>query len=76
MNTPYRVIIQPNGWATKRDLAAYYFPARRPEVSVAALRRWILSDTMLQKDLQVAGYRPYARYFTPRQVNIFRHYLS
>ena len=76
MNTPYRVIILPNGWATKRDLAAYYFPARRPEVSVAALRRWILSDTTLLKDLRVAGYRPYSRYFTPRQVNIFRLYLS
>jgi hypothetical protein len=76
MSTQYRVIIQPNGWATKRDLATYYFPARRPEVSVAALRRWILSDTHLRKALQGAGYRPYTRYFTPRQVNVFRHFLS
>lgn len=65
-----------NGWEMNRELAMYYFPARRPEVAVAHLRRWIASDPEMLRDLKRAGYRLYARRFSPRQVRVLAKYLS
>ncbi len=63
-------------WTTKRELAMYYFPDSTPDASVARLRRWIAADAELRKELLAQGYRPFVRAITPRQLRVFRKYLS
>ena len=43
-------------WMARRELAVYFFPNLTPMAAVNRLRRWILSDPRLLRDLVRAGY--------------------
>ncbi len=68
--------VAPRGWWRKRDVAMLYFPSANPNVAVGRLRRWILADRELHRELERAGYRPLCRTFSPAQMRVFRKYLS
>ncbi len=61
---------------TRRQVACQCFSDSRPEIAVARLRRWVHSDPEMRRDMQRAGYRPYSRRFTPKQVDVLRRYFG
>lgn len=63
-------------WMPRRELAVYYFPNITPTAAVNRLRRWIISDPRLLRDLVRAGYQKRQRVFTPQVMRVFRRYFS
>ena len=62
---------------TKRELAKLYFPfTENAESAVANLRNLLKRNEDLMDELLDAGYNPYNKVFTPRQVRIIIHYLG
>lgn len=53
----------------KSELAQMYFPSTvSPETATAHLRQWIRRNRELSHRLELTGYTPTDKYFTPRQV--------
>lgn len=63
-------------YVARRAIATYYFESPTPETAVARMRRWINSDPELRAALEKAGYRPRQRYFTHRQIRVFRRFFG
>jgi hypothetical protein len=62
---------------SKRELARLYFPdTANDESAVANLRNLIRRVNGLGEELKEAGYKPYDKIFTPKQVGILVHYLG
>ena len=62
---------------SKRELARLYFPDTvNDESAVANLRNLIRRVNGLGEELKEAGYKPYDKTFTPKQVGILVHYLG
>ena len=62
---------------SKRELARLYFPDTvNDESAVANLRNLIRRVIGLGEELKEAGYKPYDKIFTPKQVGILVRYLG
>ena len=62
---------------TKRELAKLYFPfTENTKSAVANLRNLLKRNEELMEELQNAGYQPYDKCFTPRQVRLIVEFLG
>ncbi len=52
------------------ELALLYFPKSSKQSASVQLRRWILRNNKLEKELIDAGFKPRQKVLTPKQVEI------
>ena len=61
----------------KSELAMLYFPqSNNPHAAVNHLMSWVNRCTSLRHELEAAGYRKSAKFFTPKEVAKIVDYLG
>lgn len=61
---------------TKAELAHLYNPTVCLKVALQILRRWIVYNLPLLRELEEEGYRARNRLLSPKQVQTIVHYLG
>ena len=60
----------------RRTLAMHYFPSPTAPSAVRRMSRWLADDPSLLHDLEAVGYRSRQRWFTRKQLEVFRLYFG
>ncbi|MBO5677355.1 MAG: DUF4248 domain-containing protein [Bacteroidaceae bacterium] len=60
---------------TRQEIASIIFPSTSTHTSVARLNRWIKQDPILQKALQLAGYKEKSHFLTPKIIRILERFF-
>ncbi len=60
----------------KSDLALLYNPGMCAREAMRTLKRWMLRNENLYKELLEVGYRKSCKILTPREVGVIIHYLG
>ena len=58
------------------EFAMLYFPDRRPETAYRGLSRWIRDCRGLKQKLTAAGWAPFQKVYTPKQVACLIEHLG
>lgn len=58
------------------ELASYYFPGEEKSKCYRKLWSWIKQSETLQSNLNEAGYKPFQKILTPKQVRVIVEHLG
>lgn len=58
------------------EFAQLYFPEQPPSVAYKRMRRWIIESRGLRQKLLDAGWAPFQKLYTPKQVECLLNHLG
>lgn len=59
-----------------QELALCYFRNSMPNSATCQLKKWLVRNTQLMHDIELAGYVSGQKLLTPRQVGVIVYYLG